>query len=68
MMGDGLAVPRHDAWRGTPFHIPSHVSRHPPLQATWQLDPATMHGGVQFNCPAMYGDGAKRTSFENILK
>jgi hypothetical protein len=27
-----------------------------------------MHGGIQFICPAMYGGGAKRTSFENIFK
>jgi hypothetical protein len=23
-----------------------------------------MHGGVQFNCPAMHGGGAKRVSFK----
>jgi hypothetical protein len=48
--------------------FPSHISRHPGLQATWQLDPAAMHGGVQFICPAMYDSGAKQTSFKNIFK
>jgi hypothetical protein len=48
--------------------FPSHVSRHPRLQATWQLDPAAMHGGVQFICPAMYDGEVKRTSFKNIFK
>jgi hypothetical protein len=51
------------------FTFPSHVSRHPGLQATWQLDSAAMYGGgVQFICPAMHGGRAKRTSFENIFK
>jgi hypothetical protein len=42
----------------------SHVSIHYPLHATWHLHPTTMHGGVQFNCPAMHGGGAKRASFK----
>jgi hypothetical protein len=25
-----------------------------------------MHGGVQFICPAMHGDGAKRVRFKKI--
>jgi hypothetical protein len=46
--------------------FPSHVSIHYPLHATWHLHPATMHGGVQFNYPAMHGGGAKRASFKKI--
>jgi hypothetical protein len=39
MIGGGLGVPRHHAWRGTPFHAG--------LQgATWPLHPTTLHGGV----------------------
>jgi hypothetical protein len=60
MIGGGLGVPRHHAWRGTPFHAG--------LQgATWPLHPATMHGGVQCNCPAMHGGGAKRASFKKTF-
>jgi hypothetical protein len=42
----------------------SHVSIHYLLHATWHLYPATMHGGVQFNCPAMHGGRAKWASFK----
>ena len=37
------------------------------VAATWRFNPATMHGGVQWFCPAMHGDGAKRLRFEKFL-
>jgi hypothetical protein len=61
MIGGGLGVPRHHAWRGTHFHAG--------LQGvTWPLHPATMHGGVQCNCPAMHGGGANRVKFKICFK
>jgi len=32
--------------------------------ATLPVHSAAMHGGVMYICPAMYGGGAKRHSFE----
>jgi hypothetical protein len=61
MIHGGLGVPRRDAWRGTPFHAGLQ-------RATWDLYPATMHGGVQCICPVMHGDGAKRVRFKKKFK
>jgi len=44
-----------------------HVSMASQVAATWRFNPATMHGGVQWFCPAMHDDGAKRLRFENFL-
>jgi hypothetical protein len=61
MIHGGLGVPRHDAWRGTPFHAGLQ-------RATWDLYPATMHGEVQCICPAMHGGGAKRVRFKKKIQ
>jgi hypothetical protein len=61
MIGGGLGVPRHASWQGTPFHAGLHG-------ATWPLHPATMHGGVQCNCPAMHGGGPNGLVLKKTFK
>jgi len=71
MMRGGVAT-RHYGWRGprnSPWPVAGSTSAGPAQPgATWRFNPATMHGGVQWFCPAMHGGEAKRPRFEKSLQ
>ena len=62
MIHGWVPLPRHDPRRGPRQHTSAHRAMQWPRG---RVNPATMHGGVQWFCPAMHGGGPR---FEIFLK